>query len=147
MNVNTYELKTDEEEILFEFTSIGKKGKIKKVVQYVRISDSNYFNLGFGDWNEITGEIEDEVISNNGDLFRVLATVFSTLDVFFRWHPNAVVFLSGSTESRTRLYRIGIANNLSVLKSDFKLFGRQKGKFYPFMKNCDYDGFLITKKQ
>jgi hypothetical protein len=35
------------------------------------------YNLGFGDYNEITGLIDDKVITNNGDREKVLATVYN----------------------------------------------------------------------
>lgn len=145
MNADRYKLIADEEEISFEFTSVGRKGEIKKIIQYERALSEEYYNLGFGDWDEVNGKIDDEVVSNNGDSMRILATVVSTLDIFFLWHPNASVFATGSTEVRTRLYRIAISNNLFLIKPEYKVYGRKNNQFFPFEKDCNYDAFLIRK--
>ena len=57
-----------------------------------------------------------------------------------------MVFAVGSTPSRTRLYRIGISNNLSEIKEDFNVFGYLKNQWTPFEKNQNYEAFLIVRK-
>ncbi len=46
-----------------------------------------------------------------------------------------MVFATGSTKARTRLYRIGISNDLEEIQEDFKIFGLldEKG-WQPFQK-------------
>ena len=85
------------------------------------MSVKGYYKLGFGDLDIETREINDEVITTNGDGQKVLATVVSTLYAFTGKNPNAYVYATGSSESRTRLYRMGISNNLEELKKDFSL--------------------------
>ena len=46
------------------------------------MSVKGYYNLAFGDFNEETTEIDDNIITNNGDGIKVLATVVSTLYAF-----------------------------------------------------------------
>lgn len=46
------------------------------------MSVKGYFNLGFGDLDLQTREINDEITTNNGDGPKVLATVVSTMDSF-----------------------------------------------------------------
>lgn len=48
--------------------------------------------------NIVTGEIDDTVISNNGDSEKVLATVVTTLYAFIYKHQNAMVYATGSTK-------------------------------------------------
>ena len=81
MHLKKYELKSGERLEVFEFTSIGKNGRIPKIVQYTPTNYKDLYNLGFGDKNEI-GEIDDTVISNNGDSEKVLATVVASLYAF-----------------------------------------------------------------
>ena len=85
-----YELKSGEQLAVFEFISVGSNGRIKKLVQYTITNSKDLYNLGFGDKNIDTGEIDDNVISNNGDSEKVLAIVVATLYVKFKnyWIMN-----------------------------------------------------------
>lgn len=49
-------------------------------------------------------------------------------------------FASGSTTVRTRLYRMGITNNLAEIKVDFKVFGLtiEQNKWEEFIVGEDY---------
>jgi len=123
MKYEKYQLEADRKLLLFEFTSIGPKGKITKLVQYMETNLNNYYNLGFGDKDEETGEINDTVITNNGDSQKVLATVASTVHAFTDKHSDAWIHVKGSNIARTRLYRIGITNNLLEIKKDYHVFG------------------------
>ena len=46
------------------------------------MSVKGYFNLGFGDLDVETREINDEIITNNGNGQKVLATLVSTIYSF-----------------------------------------------------------------
>lgn len=67
MKLDKYELKSGEKLEVFEFNSIGPKGKIPKIVQYTPTNYKDLYNLGFGDKNIETGQVDDTIISNNGD--------------------------------------------------------------------------------
>lgn len=86
------------------------------------------------------------MITNNADSKKILATVASTVFVFTNYYPNAVIVAIGSTLSRTRLYRIGITNNLDAIERDFYIYGLRNNKWYQFEKSVDYDAFLIKRK-
>lgn len=147
MNYPRYEYSTENELNIFEFVSVGNKGKITKIVQYTEMSVKGYYNLGFGDLNLETREVNDEITTNNGDGQKVLATVVSTIYSFTGKYPNAYIYATGSSEARTRLYRMGITNNLEELKKDFHVFGlRNDEVFEPFIVGEDYLGFLVTRK-
>ena len=88
MNYPRYDYSTDDKLNLFEFESVGKKGRIIKIVQYTEMSVKGYYNLGFGDLDEKTREINDEVVTNNGDGQKVLATVVSTIYSFTGQNPD-----------------------------------------------------------
>jgi hypothetical protein len=144
-----YELFSDESSANFEFISIGNKGEISKIVVFSEV-DNNFYHLGFGDKNEETGEISDLIVSNNGDSEKVLATVAACILIFTSKFPNAYVYATGSTESRTRLYRIGITNNLDEILQDFEVFGEiigQQGAFQEFKKGVKYSGFLVKRRE
>lgn len=108
---------------VFEFDSECPKGKVRKIIQYTEINLKNYFNLGFRDKNCKTNTIDDLVVTNNNDSQKVLATIAATLFEFTNHHLEASVIAIGSTLARTRLYRIGITNNLEAIEKDFKIYG------------------------
>ena len=116
MKLDKYEIKSGEQLEVFEFISIGQKGKITKLVQYSPTNYKDLYNLGFGDKNIKTGEIDDNIISNNGDSEKVSATVVATLYAFTDKHKKAMVYITGSTKSRTSLYRMGITKYLAEVQ-------------------------------
>lgn len=147
MNKPKYLYKTESQFMIFEFVSEGPKGRIKKVVEYSETATENVYNLGFGDYNDATKSIDDLSVTNNGDSLKVLATVASTVYAFMEKHPNSYVLATGSTQVRTRLYRMGITNNLAEIKEDFIVYGlMEKGDWVEFEVGEDYEAFLITKK-
>src|ERR1700722_8785552 len=125
MNVDKYPLTIGDTSMVYEFYSEGVKGKIPKLVIYRETYLHGFYNLGFGDKDEQTGEMDDFTITNNGDSQKVLATVASTLLNFTDKFPQAKVMAVGRTESRTRLYRMGICNNLEMIEMNFEVFGRK----------------------
>ncbi|WP_221390026.1 DUF6934 family protein [Dyadobacter sp. NIV53] len=142
-----YLYRSEELFLFYQFTSEGPKGLIKKVVEYTETSTENVYNLGFGDYVEATKSIDDLSVTNNGDSLKVLATVASTVYAFTEKHPNAWIVATGSTAVRTRLYRMGITNNLTEISEDFVIFGyNQEGNWEEFIIGEEYEAFLMTKK-
>jgi len=148
MNKPKYLYKSEEFLKVYEFVSEGPKGQIKKMVQYTDTGTENIYNLAFGDFDEKTNSINDISITNNGDSTKVLATVASTVYAFVEKYPNAWIFATGSTSVRTRLYRMGIANNIEEITSDFDVFGltTETNIWEEFIIGEDYEAFLITRK-
>ncbi len=85
-------------------------------------------------------------ITNNNDSQKVLATVARTLYLFTERYPDAVVLATGSTITRTRLYRIGITNNLADIQHDFVVLGLTDSEWEPFRKNVNYHSFAVRRK-
>ena len=130
----------------FEFVSSGPKGDITKVVRYSPINVKGYYNLGFGDKDPLTGYLSDLSVTNNGDSQKVLATVAATLYTFTARYPEASVLATGSTEARTRLYRMGITNNLAAIEQDFEVLGLRDETWEFFRKETPYGAFLVRRK-
>lgn len=129
----------------FEFCSKGPNGIIRKQVRFQPIDHASaIFNLVFGD-QDSTGKINDLIITDNKDGLKVLATVADTLYKFFENNPGCFVYAKGSTKARTRLYRMGVSNNLREIEKDFQIFGYINNAWEPFEKNKDYDAFLVRK--
>ena len=141
-----YELKSDESLTVFEFVSVGRKGEIPKIVQYSETNLKDFYNLGFGDKDLQTGEVDDAVISDNGDSQKVLATVAATVYAFTDKYPEAWIYATGSTKSRTRLYRIGLTNNLAEITENFELYGLRESEWREFAKGVEYEAFLVRRR-
>ena len=143
-----YSYRSEDLFLVYEFISEGSKGLIKKMVVYTETSTENVYNLGFGDYEEITNGINDLIVTNNGDSLKVLATGASTVYAFTEKYPNAWILATGSTNVRTRLYRMGITNNLAEIKIDFIVLGYNKEEQWEeFIIGEDYEAFLLAKKQ
>ena len=146
MRNQQYQLEFSKAFTMYQFVSIGLKGEIAKLIKYTETGKANVYNLGFGDKIGNTEDFDDEIISNNEDSIRVLATVAASVYVFTDNYPNAYIFATGSTPSRTRLYQIGIANNLKEIKEGFSVWGEYNEKWEIFQKNKNYTAFLVTRK-
>ena len=128
------------------FLSQGPKGKIQKLIQFTLVNQHNLYNLAFGDRNPETGEIDDMVITDNGDSEKVLATVVAAIYAFCDKFPHVWIYATGSTEARTRLYRIGINKYFDIVQEDFDIFGLTQSEWERFIKGGDYQAFVIQRK-
>ena len=147
MNYNRYDLISEDDFTVFELTSIGLKGSIVKRIQYSKTEIEDFYNLAFGDKNLITGDFDDTITSNNGDTEKVIMTVASTVYFFTLQYPDAIIYVTGSTTSRTRLYQIGIAKFIEEIQSDFEIYSEKNEEWKPFTKGENYDAFLLKRKQ
>ena len=82
MKYPKYDYSAEKELCYFEFTGIGIKGEIKKIVSFKKMNLGEVYNLAFGDYDAFTDSINDKIITNNGDSQKVLATVASTVYAF-----------------------------------------------------------------
>jgi hypothetical protein len=148
MKYPKYQYRSETSMNYYEFISEGSKGPIKKIVEYTETGTENVYNLGFADYDEKTKTTSDISVTNNGDSLKVLATVASTVYAFTQKNPKAWILATGSTNVRTRLYRMGITNNLAEISEDFKVFGLNgHGEWDKFIVGEDYEAFLFTKKE
>lgn len=146
MNLPKYQLKAENSLILFEFTSEGNKGSIPKIIKFSETHLKDFYNLGFGDKDIETGDVDDLAISNNGDSEKVLATVVSAVYAFTDRYRDAWVYATGSTASRTRLYRIGISKHYDEAAKHFEIYGLLNDEWVEFEKGIEFDAFLIKRK-
>lgn len=146
MRYPKYDYSTEKQLHYFEFISEGPRGLVKKVIEFQETNVAGIYNLAFGDLDEQTGFINDKIVTNNGDSLKVLATVASTVYAFTSKYPNSSVFATGSTETRTRLYRMGLTNNLAEISVDFNVFGLKNDSWEEFLIGEDYDAFLVNRK-
>lgn len=143
---NHYLFKSSDDHSSFEFISDGPNGRITKVVQFRKVPGEEYFNLSLSDKDLISGNLRDDTVTNNSDRQKVLATVAEAVRMFAEFHPGALVFATGNTRARTRLYRMGISNNLESIEHEFDIFGLVNLQWFPFEKGIEYDAFLVRCK-
>lgn len=146
MKLPKYHLKAESRFTRFEFISEGTKGAIRKLIEFQTTTDPGVFNLAFGDKDPLTGDINDLAVTNNGDTNKVLVTVVAALYVFFDNYPATYVYATGSTQARTRLYRMGITKFYEEMQKDFYLYGQEGDNYPEFESGKDYEGFLAQRK-
>jgi hypothetical protein len=147
MKLDRYELKADDQLTTFDFLSEGPKGKIEKIIQFILIYQNNLYNLAFGDRDYLTGEIDDKVVTDNGDSEKVLATIVAAVYSFCDKLPEALIYATGSTAARTRLYRMGINKYYDIVKEDFQIFGQTKSEWENYEKGKNYEAFVVKRKK
>lgn len=145
MHLDRYECSVNISFSEFEFISEGPKGKIKKMVRFIRMF-GNLYNLGFGDFEGSSGKINDIIITNNNDSLKVLATVGFIIHDFTSKNPNSFILIKGSTLSRTRLYRRGVSKYWDYISVEFVVYGQRDGDWELFKFNENYTAFLVHRK-
>lgn len=104
------------------------------------------YNLAFGDENPETGLLDDSAKSNNEDRDKVLATVANTIINFSDHYGNHLIYATGSSRARTRLYQMSIAAMIDKINKDFDVYGVIDLIAYPFQKSVNYDAFVVKRK-
>jgi hypothetical protein len=125
---------------------LDKREPIKKSVQFEESGIKGFYNLAFGDLTEGLEELNDTIVSNNGNREKVLATIISAIYSYSEKYPFRWIYAVGSTGSRTRLYQMGISKYLNQVKSDFELYGLINGYWQVFEKGVNYEAFLARRK-
>jgi len=138
----------------YYFISEGER-HIVKAVEYKYIGmkkDRLAYNLGFGTYNLEDDELDDHDISDNGDHYKVLNTVLSTIPHFLNNYPGAMVMVEGSDSSisypeicrpnckkkcipptcknahrRINIYKKYINKNFDQLSQEYTFWGTEKG--------------------
>jgi len=149
MNIETYDIRASDSFLAFAFVSVGIKGEIDKLVIYSlfeHIEWENVYNISFGDWDTVTGKVNFNITSANGDMEKVLATVARTVYEFINKFPYAKVFFVGSTPSRTRLYQREIIKYYDEIIKDYIILGKINEQYENFERNRNYVNFVIFKR-
>lgn len=126
MKGRPYPTVADNSYLNFPFTSIGKKGRIKKVIIFTLIAEDLY-NLALCDIDPITGEPDDMVVCDNGDIDKVFDTVAATVVKFCNKFRNARVIIRGNTDVKKRLYRMRVSSGLAPISRRFDVYGFREG--------------------
>lgn len=152
-----YPLKVSSEGDIYEFTSVGVRGAIPKIILYSPTVNRALYNLAFGNRIETTDangsivvSLDDEDISRNGDAEKVIATVVASIYDYTSRYPERRIFFRGSDERRTRGYRLAITRHYEDLLADFHIFGivETEGdlKLVPFDSRTAFAGYIVYRK-
>ncbi|WP_409013372.1 DUF6934 family protein [Dyadobacter sp. CY343] len=128
----------------FDFVSCSESRKIRKRVEFVPIG-AELYNLAFGDVNTYN-DIDDQVITNNRDMEKVLSTVIHIIYVFLSVFPSRVLYFEGSTQSRTRLYQIVLKRERTNWGDMFEVYGMAEGRIRIFDNCINFESFLIKRR-
>ena len=130
---------------IFDFVSCGKNGNVLKRVAFTKTEDDRVYNLALGDVDE-DNEINDLAITDNGDRNKVIATVVSIVEAYTRRFPERWIIFTGSTEERTRLYRMAISLHLVELSALYEIWAYVGEERVKFDKNMRVSAFVIVRK-
>ena len=146
LSLYPYEVSLDYKE--YEFFSEGPKGRIKKRVIYEKISDNpQIYNLAFGDVDPVSDMIRDRSTSNNNDRDLVLATVAHTVGDFVKRYAQPLIYIEGSTKSRTRLYQISLNKIVDEVQPLYTIYGYRANAWEAFRKSVNYEAFVVQQKK
>ena len=130
---------------LFEFISRGKNGDILKRVIFSETEDRGVYNLALGDVDE-DDEINDCVVTNNGDRNKILATVAFIVETYTKRFPDRWIAFKGNSTERLRLYRMAVGLHLEELSVLYEIWALVDGRIVRFRKNMEINAFLIKRK-
>lgn len=132
---------------VFEFISVGTYGAIPKRIAFVPTGLPGVYNLAFGNIKE-DDSIDDTSVSDNGDRNKILATIAKVVDQYTFKFPERFIYFQGSTDGRTRLYRMAVSLNLEELSETFDVYGQVNigDEFVLFHKEMKISAFLIKRK-
>jgi hypothetical protein len=132
---------------IFEFISSGKRGNIRKRILFQPTDFHGVYNLAFGDLNA-EGGIDDQIVTDNGDRNRILATIVRSIDLYTAKYPRRWVYFKGNTNGKTRLYRMAVTLHFEELSAKFEIYCRVDAipEYLRFEKDMAVSGFLIKRK-
>jgi hypothetical protein len=142
LGLEKYTYFTNHNGLDYEFESIGPKGIIKKVARFSKMKALNTFNFGFGDLNEVTGEIDDTISSNNADQEKIIGTLGNIIVDFLHQNINSQIYIEGTDVYRTRFYQIYLSRYYDELNKSFLIFGFKDRNWSSFKKGVNYEAFL-----
>ena len=141
----SYEYNADASFHNYEFYSEGPKGKISKMVRFTSFV-GNIYQISFGDVHSGTDRMNDQTVSGNGDMVKVIFTVAKVIYEFTEIFPKAEICFTGSTKSRTRLYQMLINKHKHLIQTVFDIVGYYNGVEETFNSGRNYDFVAVCRK-
>lgn len=131
---------------IYRFVSKGKR-EVNKMVEFTPTAQKMLYNLAFGD-TDINGLLNDESISDNGDIIKVLATVIDIGRDFSSTFPGITIMFEGSTLRRTRMYNLMMRMYYHFFSIDFVIHASNKQTGYVLFETSfdqEYSTFYLKR--
>lgn len=126
------------------FESIGPHGVIRMCGRFELSAVKNIYQFEFGIHNPVTDDVDTRFRANNADKDKIISTIFNIILMFLSCNKDAIVRFSGSTESRTKLFRMWILNNWDLMNNNFIMYGNnEQNRWERYQKNKDYSAILL----
>lgn len=147
MNAEYYPLRVSNDYLSYSFLSLDRKGPILKVITFdpIETEPHQVFNLSLADTDNMTKQIRDDVISDNGDKDKIIETVAESINIFCEHYFKAYILIRGNSSSRNRLYQMAIAGRLKKISLRYEIYGLTKTGWQVFLRNRNYEGFLLRR--
>ena len=151
---NAYAISASSDLTTYQFTSTSDGKVIDKRIEFenldVHFEGRWLYNLAFGDIRT-DGTIDDETESNNGDIIRIMATIFSIIYEFTAAYPERGIYFTGSSLQRTNFYQEILRRKYTELISEFQIFGEAdvnevESELEEFEVHKKYNGFVVIRK-
>lgn len=127
----------------FFFESVGPKGVIQKAVLITPTERNDVFNLALVDYDPTSETLDDTPVSDNGDMAKVLATVFQIIRQYLINNPSHCIYFQGNSPARNRVYRMAINKAIKELCLYFTMFGLKDHGWEAFTSSQPYKAYLI----
>lgn len=171
----SYDVAIEKSRLRVRFAFVSSKIQdVIKVISYDYVGlyhGKKTFNLGFGDFDPLTGGINDNANTANGDVYTVLNTVLNTIPVFFQEYPEHALMVRGSDSGaefikqckpeckkrclegecknqhrRINTYTRYVNNNYDELIKEYSFLGGNEEAIESFEKDKKYDSVFVYKK-
>jgi hypothetical protein len=142
-----YPLEISEDKLHYRFVSKGLSGDIIKLVNYENYED-DIWNLAFGDANEDETDFDDTTISDNGDMRKVIRTIFETGVIFTDTHPKRNILIIPVDRQRQILYNRVFSDKYEEIEEHFIIEGINSkiSDAEKYIPSKSYKAFLLTRK-
>ena len=145
MIAESYPFVVSSNQTQYFFQSEGSKGKILKIVFFTHIID-DLWNLGFGDVDIKSGDIDGSIVTNNQDVAKVIGTVAKITHAFFADFPERSIEIKPIDERRGRLYNYVFQKHFKDIYPSFDVLGPINRTEEPYNPNSFYDSFKLKVK-
>ena len=134
---------------IFEFTSVGTKPLLKRISFDEIEHGTGIYNLALGTVLE-NGSVNFRDSTNNGDVVKIFSTIVRCIKIFASSLPGSIIFFSGNTDQKTRVYNAILRRYCDEFSITFNIFGVSTidGNTFvrKFEKSESYSGFYLILK-
>jgi hypothetical protein len=91
--------------------------------------------------------VDDRIETNNGDMKKVFYTTVSALYNFFEIHPEATIYIEGSSRQRIEIYVKLVSRHWKEIEPIYNVSGGISGAIEEFRHDNYYEYLLISRRK